>query len=149
LNFLGVGGHHTPATFISKRLQLVFTTCCSAVTSSVASRHGDGLVRLHTFELTDALNQRNWIEDVYCTVTDRKCHLGILDRGPGIPVDQIETMFQPFHRLDASRSPVTGGSGLGLAIVRELARANGWEINLSARAGGGLEAWIVIPVSTT
>ena len=48
----------------------------------------------------------------------------ILDHGPGIAPGQIEAMFQPFHRLDASRSPVTGGSGLGLAIVRELARAN-------------------------
>ena len=87
--------------------------------------------------------------ELTCTVTDRQCRIGILDRGPGIPADQSETMFQPFHRLDASRSPVTGGSGLGLAIVREFARANGWEIILSARAGGGLEAWIVLPVSTS
>ncbi len=87
--------------------------------------------------------------ELNCTMTDQECRIGILDRGPGIPVDQIETMFQPFHRLDASRSPVTGGSGLGLAIVRELAHANGWEISLSARAGGGLEAWIVLPVSAS
>ena len=85
--------------------------------------------------------------ELNCTVTDRQCCIGILDRGPGIPSDQIESMLQPFHRLDASRSPVTGGSGLGLAIVRELARANGWEISLRPRSGGGLEAWIVIPVS--
>ena len=51
-------------------------------------------------------------------------------------------MFQPFQRLEASRSPTTGGSGLGLAIVRELARANGWQVTLEQRAGGGLEAWI-------
>jgi two-component system osmolarity sensor histidine kinase EnvZ len=85
--------------------------------------------------------------ELNCSVTDQGCRIGILDRGPGIPVDQIETMFQPFHRLEASRSPVTGGSGLGLAIVRELARANGWEISLSPRSGGGLEAWIVLSVS--
>ncbi len=57
-------------------------------------------------------------------------------------------MFQPFHRLDASRSPATGGSGLGLAIVRELARANGWQVSLNARSGGGLEALIVLAVRT-
>ena len=81
--------------------------------------------------------------ELNCSASDQHCRIGILDRGPGIAPDQIEAMFQPFHRLDASRSPVTGGSGLGLAIVRELARANGWEVSLSARAGGGMEAWIV------
>jgi two-component system osmolarity sensor histidine kinase EnvZ len=80
--------------------------------------------------------------ELSCTVTEQQCRIGILDRGPGIASAQIESMFLPFHRLDASRSPATGGSGLGLAIVRELARANGWRVSLSARAGGGLEAWI-------
>jgi len=86
--------------------------------------------------------------ELNCSVSDQQCRIGILDRGPGIAADQIEAMFQPFHRLDASRSPVTGGSGLGLAIVRGLARANGWEISLSERPGGGLQASIVISVST-
>ena len=74
-----------------------------------------------------------------------ECRLGVLDRGPGISADQIEAMFLPFHRIDASRSPVNGGSGLGLAIVKELARANGWSVTLSARPGGGLQAWIAFP----
>jgi two-component system osmolarity sensor histidine kinase EnvZ len=80
--------------------------------------------------------------ELNCSVSDRQCRIGILDRGPGIAPGQIEAMFLPFHRLETSRSPVTGGSGLGLAIVRELARANGWEVSLSARPGGGLQAWI-------
>ena len=73
---------------------------------------------------------------------NKHCHIGVLDHGPGIPVEQMAAVFQPFHRLDASRSPATGGSGLGLAIVRELARANGWQVELAARPGGGLQAWI-------
>jgi two-component system, OmpR family, osmolarity sensor histidine kinase EnvZ len=68
--------------------------------------------------------------------------VGVLDRGPGIATHQIEAMFQPFHRLEPSRSPDTGGHGLGLAIVRQLAQANGWRVSLSARPGGGLQAWI-------
>jgi two-component system osmolarity sensor histidine kinase EnvZ len=74
-----------------------------------------------------------------------RCRIGVLDRGPGIAPDQLEAVFQPFYRLDASRSPVTGGSGLGLAIVRELARANGWPVTLEARPGGGLQAWLDLP----
>ena len=73
---------------------------------------------------------------------NKHCHIGVLDRGPGIPPAQREAVFQPFHRLDASRSPATGGSGLGLAIVRELARANGWRVSLTDNPGGGLQAWL-------
>lgn len=71
--------------------------------------------------------------------------IGILDRGPGIPTDQLDAVFEPFHRLDASRSPATGGAGLGLAIVRQLAQANAWRVRLLPRDGGGLEAWLVLP----
>ncbi len=69
----------------------------------------------------------------------------VLDRGPGIPPERIAAMFEPFARLDTSRSPQTGGAGLGLAIVRELARANGWQIRLEPRSGGGLAASIEMP----
>ena len=68
--------------------------------------------------------------------------LGVLDRGPSIPADQLDAVFRPFHRVDSSRSPATGGFGLGLAIVRQLARANGWHVSLSPREGGGLQAWV-------
>ncbi|WP_291010103.1 ATP-binding protein [Hydrogenophaga sp.] len=71
--------------------------------------------------------------------------VGVLDRGPGIPISQIEAMFQPFHRLEPSRSPMTGGQGLGLTIVRQLAQANGWRVSLSPRSGGGMQAWIDLP----
>jgi two-component system, OmpR family, osmolarity sensor histidine kinase EnvZ len=69
----------------------------------------------------------------------------VMDRGPGIPTDQREAVFQPFHRLDTSRSAQTGGSGLGLAIVRQLAKANGWSVTLHPRDGGGTEARVVLP----
>lgn len=71
--------------------------------------------------------------------------LGILDRGPGIPDDQLEAVFRPFHRVESSRSAATGGSGLGLAIVRQLCQANGWQVKLANRAGGGLAAWVRLP----
>lgn len=71
----------------------------------------------------------------------------VLDRGPGIPEEAREAVFQPFYRLEASRARHTGGSGLGLAIARQLADAYGWRINLDERPGGGLCAELVIPAS--
>jgi two-component system osmolarity sensor histidine kinase EnvZ len=70
--------------------------------------------------------------------------IGVLDRGPSIPPDQLQAVFRPFHRVDRSRSSARGGFGLGLAIVRQLAKANGWRVRLANRAGGGLEAWVEI-----
>jgi two-component system osmolarity sensor histidine kinase EnvZ len=76
---------------------------------------------------------------------EKEIRIGVLDRGPGIPVEQREAVFRPFYRLEGSRSREEGGSGLGLAIVRQLVDAYGWRIELSDRAGGGLAALLVIP----
>jgi two-component system osmolarity sensor histidine kinase EnvZ len=71
--------------------------------------------------------------------------IGVLDRGPGIPPEQMSAVFQPFHRVEMSRSPNTGGAGLGLSIVRQLAGANGWQVDIGPRGDGGLEAWLTLP----
>jgi signal transduction histidine kinase len=75
---------------------------------------------------------------------DRQISISVLDRGPGIPQDQLEAVFQPFYRGDASGHQRTGGSGLGLAIARQLALAMNATLELKNRAGGGLEARLVL-----
>lgn len=67
------------------------------------------------------------------------------DEGPGVAVGELERVFEPFHRLEGSRSRDTGGSGLGLAIARQIARAHGGEITLANRAEGGLRAVLTLP----
>lgn len=64
----------------------------------------------------------------------------VLDRGAGIPEDQLEAVLQPFVRLEDSRSRETGGTGLGLAIAQRLAVAIGGSLKLRNREGGGLAA---------
>lgn len=70
--------------------------------------------------------------------------ISILDRGPGIPEQERESVFRPFYRLEQSRNLQTGGSGLGLAIVQQLCIANGWEISMHERPGGGNEARLLL-----
>jgi two-component system osmolarity sensor histidine kinase EnvZ len=73
-----------------------------------------------------------------------RVRIGVLDRGPGIPPEQLATAFRPFHRGAGSAE---GGFGLGLAIVQQLAHANGWQVRLANRDGGGLEAWVTVPAA--
>jgi len=69
----------------------------------------------------------------------------IRDDGSGIPEAMLERVFDPFFRLESSRSRDTGGSGLGLSIARNIARAAGGDVSLRNRPEGGLEAAIVLP----
>jgi signal transduction histidine kinase len=79
---------------------------------------------------------------------DREAVVTIDDDGPGVPADQLERVFEPFVRLEASRSRETGGVGLGLAIARSVVRAHGGEVALANREGGGLRATVRLPVGT-
>ena len=74
--------------------------------------------------------------------------ISVLDRGPGIPESEHERVFEPFYRLEGSRSQETGGSGLGLAIARQLAAANGWTLSIRRREGGGTEAQLICKTET-
>lgn len=70
---------------------------------------------------------------------DHMC-ISIADKGPGIADAEIESLFEPFRRAEASRNRMTGGSGLGLTIARAIARAHGGDVTLANRAEGGLIA---------
>ncbi|HEY2021818.1 HAMP domain-containing sensor histidine kinase [Paraburkholderia sp.] len=75
---------------------------------------------------------------------DGEATVSVLDRGPGIPAEALETVFEPFYRLEGSRNRQTGGTGLGLAIARQLALAMDATLTLHNRAGGGLEARLTL-----
>ncbi|NKE46368.1 HAMP domain-containing protein [Roseomonas frigidaquae] len=72
--------------------------------------------------------------------------IAVEDDGPGVPESELENVFQPFHRLEASRNRETGGTGLGLPIARNIFRAHGGDVVLRNRAGGGLSALATLPV---
>ena len=68
----------------------------------------------------------------------------IMDRGPGIPVEEMERLKRPFTRLESARTDVKG-TGLGLAIVERIAKLHGGTLTLAAREGGGLVAALRLP----
>jgi len=71
--------------------------------------------------------------------------LRFLDEGPGIPEPELQKVFEPFYRLEQSRSRETGGTGLGLTIARNIAQMHGGNITLRNRPERGLEAVLSLP----
>jgi two-component system, chemotaxis family, CheB/CheR fusion protein len=69
----------------------------------------------------------------------------VRDRGPGIPPDQLERIFQPFVRLQATTSRSSGGTGLGLAISRRFARLLGGELTVESVVGEGSTFTLRLP----
>ncbi|MCZ4288460.1 ATP-binding protein [Hoeflea alexandrii] len=83
-----------------------------------------------------------WARDDHLMIT-------VEDDGPGIPETDLERVFDPFFRLEESRSLETGGHGLGLSIARTIITAHGGDIWLVNREEGGLCASILIPLEGT
>ncbi len=73
--------------------------------------------------------------------------LVVLDDGPGIPHDRLDSVFDPFVRLETSRSKETGGVGLGLTIARSIANAHNGDIILANWPEGGLAATLRLPAA--
>ena len=70
----------------------------------------------------------------------------VVDRGPGIPPEDRERMFEPFQRLDDTGS---GGLGLGLAVARGLTEALGGTLSAEDTPGGGLTMVLSLPRAGT
>jgi two-component system, OmpR family, phosphate regulon sensor histidine kinase PhoR len=71
--------------------------------------------------------------------------LRVLDRGPGVPPEHRERIFEKFHRVDDTLIAEKHGAGLGLSIARQLARGLGGELRYEARAGGGAGFVLELP----
>jgi two-component system osmolarity sensor histidine kinase EnvZ len=74
--------------------------------------------------------------------------ISVLDRGPGIPPGSADHLKEAFTRRDASRGG-SAGAGLGLAIADRIAKLHGGFLDLLPREGGGLEARVTLPLSTS
>ncbi|MBO0345289.1 HAMP domain-containing protein [Roseibium sp. CAU 1637] len=118
-----------------------------------AEDHGRLVIRCRPFALKRALrnlidNGVSYGEAVCLSYADINGHalIRVRDKGPGIPTEKLTDVFEPFVRLEESRSEETGGIGLGLAITRSIIHAHGGTITLSNSADGGLLVEVKLPL---
>jgi signal transduction histidine kinase len=83
--------------------------------------------------------------EVYWRREGEMVALDVLDRGPGLPQDHLDRLFQRFHKTDSARA--RGGAGLGLAIALEHAQAQGGHLEAANREGGGARFTFRLPVA--
>lgn len=102
------------------------------------------LRRAVTNLIDNALNYGGDAHISLAVETGVKC-IVVKDHGPGIPEDKLQTVTEPFVRLEPSRNQQTGGTGLGLSIARSIAELHGGTLTLSNHSEGGLIAQICLP----
>jgi two-component system sensor histidine kinase KdpD len=81
---------------------------------------------------------------VRVTATRKELLIRVTDRGPGVPDDERELIFEPFHRI--SGRSARPGAGLGLAIARGFTEANGGRLWLESRSGQGASFVVALPL---
>jgi signal transduction histidine kinase len=98
---------------------------------------------------------RNVVENAVRYGTEARIHLAdgggnvlvqVDDIGPGIPAGERDRVFEPFVRLEGSRSLDTGGSGLGLAIAKAVVESHHGEITIGSSPQGGARVTVFIPL---
>ncbi len=77
--------------------------------------------------------------------TGGAARIQIRDNGPGIAPGELARVFEPFYRVESSRSRESGGTGLGLTIARNIAEQHGGNIALANHPDGGLQVTLVLP----
>ncbi len=96
-----------------------------------ARRYGTSDIQVGLARVTR--NDKSWLR------------LNVADRGPGVPLELRERIFEPFYRLPGA-SEREGGVGLGLSLVRSIVQRHGGEVHCEDRAGGGANFVVMLPI---
>ena len=91
-------------------------------------------------------NERGSIS-ISAETQDHQMIISIADTGIGIPEEELGRIFEPFYRVDQSRSRAIGGAGLGLALVKDIVETHGGRIEVESVYGSGTVFKLYFPLS--
>ena len=97
--------------------------------------------------IRNAIHYSNENTEISCAVKadGKEIRVEVSDQGIGIPEDKTEQVFEPFYRIDKSRSRKTGGSGLGLAICKRIVELHNGSISIHSVPGAGTTVRVSFP----
>ena len=98
---------------------LIYRLVYNLVENAIKYNHSDGQVTVNAYK------------------KQKHIYLSVADTGSGIPKELRERVFEPFFRVDKSRSRKLGGVGLGLALVHEIVRVHDGSITVKSNPSGG------------
>jgi two-component system OmpR family sensor kinase len=87
--------------------------------------------------------------EIAVSTEDGVGRMSVADHGPGLQVDQLDRIFEPFYRADPSRSRDSGGAGLGLSIVSAVVSAHGGHVTVTETSGGGATFEVELPLASS
>jgi len=123
----------------------------SASSSSIIARIDGSKIRVLVRNLLENALKYSFPDSKPIDLTANENPAGVVirvrDDGPGIPEAHMANIFEPFFRLDPSRSKKTGGYGLGLSICKWIAEAHGGSIDVEKNPGRGVLFTVTIPNS--
>jgi signal transduction histidine kinase len=122
---LGIDPHSLVVSGVAKLLRRLMRNLLEN-----ARRYGASDIEVQLSSLTE--NNHNWVRLCVC------------DRGPGVPLDLRERIFEPFYRLPGA-SECEGGVGLGLSLVRSIVQRHGGHVRCEDRRGGGAQFVVMLP----
>ena len=85
--------------------------------------------------------------DIELRVDEDEALILVSDRGPGIPAEMLERIFEPFEQVDSSATRSHEGLGFGLFIARGVMRAQGGDVDVRSRDGGGATFGLHVPMT--
>lgn len=134
------------ASYVRRGLPVALQT---QITSLAFNGRAKALRRAISNLIDNALRYAGRDKPIEITLTREHglARISVLDRGPGIPSEEVERLKRPFTRLEAARTDASG-SGLGLAIVDRIARTHNGRLELLPRKGGGLAASLFLPITS-
>jgi signal transduction histidine kinase len=107
-----------------------------------------GMIRRMLINLLDnavKYNNENGEIHVLCERKNGFVNLSVFNTGPGIPTDELNKVFEQFHRVEKSRSIKYGGAGLGLSIVRQIIHLHGGRIRMESQYGQWARVRVALP----
>lgn len=84
--------------------------------------------------------------EVHVTIEEEWARVAVSDRGPGVPPELWQDLFQRFHRRDPDTGEAQYGVGLGLSVVKAVIEAQGGEVGAENRPDGGARFWFTLPL---